>query len=393
MFSSRTRWGQTNRLTHLLAAKRRAGVPIVDLTETNPTAVGLTQAVDLPASLASNEALRYEPSARGLASARGAVAQDYARRGVAVDPDQIVLTASTSEAYAFLFKTLCDPGDSVLVPQPSYPLFEFLARLESVTVIPYPLRYGGGWQVDRGSLREALTPRCRAIVVVHPNNPTGSFIQRSEADELDSLCAARGLALISDEVFADYVFADGGAELPSLASFESAACFTLGGLSKSCGLPQLKLGWIAVHGPATLRAEALARLETVADTFLSVGTPVQLALPALLARLPELQAPIRERVCANRALLRQALPPDAPLSLLACEGGWSAVLRVPATLSEEQMVLRLLDEQALLVHPGYFFDFASEAFLVLSLLPAPAAFAEGVRRLRVAIEAWLTSAS
>jgi alanine-synthesizing transaminase len=258
-------------------------------------------------------------------------------------------------------------------------------------VVAYPLRYDSGWHIDIGALREAVTPRCRAIVLVHPNNPTGSFVSRDELRTLESLCATHDLALISDEVFADYVFADRRGRMGSLASVESTACFTLGGLSKSCGLPQLKLGWIGVHGPKRLRDEALERLETIADTYLSVGTPIQLAAPALLARLPELQAPIRERIETNRARLDRALGADSPVSVLAAEGGWSAVLRVPATLPEEQMVLRLLDEEALQVHPGYFFDFASEAFLVLSLLPTPRTFAEGVQRLSGAVERWSRS--
>jgi hypothetical protein len=389
MFSARTGWTRApNRLSALLDARRRSGAPLLDLTETNPTRAGLRAPADLLAPLADPAALAYDPEPFGPRAAREAVAADWRRRGVAVDPERILLTASTSEAYAFAFKLLCDPGDAVLVPRPSYPLFEYLAGLESVEVRSYPLRYDGQWHVDLAELAAAFTERTRAVVVVSPNNPTGSFVKTAEADAIRELAARRGVAVISDEVFADFPLRDDPGRAPTLFADGPALTLCLGGLSKSCGLPQLKLAWMAVGGPSPAREEARARLEVVADTYLSVSTPVQHAAPAVLARRPELQAPIRDRIRANlRVLQREAH--GAPVTVLDVEGGWSAVLHVPATRSEDEWVLALLEHDGVLVHPGYFFDFASEAYLVLSLLPPPAAFAEGVTRLvrRVAADA------
>lgn len=381
MFSKRTHWDlRPNRLTQVLDERRASGLPVLDLTESNPTAVGLLPPGELLAALADSGGRFYAPDPRGLPSAREAVARDFERRGVAMSADRLLLTASSSEAYGYLFKLLCDPGERVVVARPSYPLFDYLAALESVHVDRCELRWDGQWHLDFGSLERALTPRTRAVIVVHPNNPTGSYLGRAEAKRLHELCGRHGLALISDEVFADYALGRLPA-CPSLAQDGPALAFTLGGLSKSCGLPQLKLGWIAVTGPEALRRQALERLEIVADSYLSVATPVQRAAPALLERLPALQAPIQARVTENLARLAAALPPEAPASLLRPEGGWYAVLRVPATLPEEQRVLRLLERDGLLVHPGFFFDFAHEAYLVLSLLPEPERFADGVTRL------------
>ena len=382
MLSARTGWDLTaNRLSSLVAARRRAGTRLLDLTETNPTRVGIAYPPDLLAPLADPASLRYDPVPRGLDSAREAVAADYRRRGAPVDASRLILAASTSEAYAWLFKLLCDPGDAVLVPRPSYPLFEYLARLESVAALPYDLSYDGQWHLGPEAVREAVTPRTRAVVVVSPNNPTGSYLKRAEADALLSLAAERGLAVISDEVFADYAFGPDPRRVQTLAEDGPSLTFSLGGLSKSCGLPQLKLAWIAVTGPERWRAPARARLEVVADTYLSVSTPVQRAAPALLARLSELQPPIAERVRANREALRRRLGSGGPASVLDTEGGWSAVLQVPATESEEERVLRLLEEHDVLVHPGYFFDFPREAYLVLSLLPPRDVFDEAVGRI------------
>ncbi|HUL76738.1 MAG TPA: pyridoxal phosphate-dependent aminotransferase [Vicinamibacteria bacterium] len=379
MFSERTRWDlRPNRLAERLAAKRRAGARILDLTASNPTQVGLRYPDDLLLPLAGPKALLYEPAPFGLPAARAAVAADFARRGFAVPAERILLSTSTSEAYSFLFKLLCDPGDEVLVPSPGYPLFEFLAALESVEVRTYPLAHDGEWHLDVAALRAAAGPRTRAVVAVSPGNPTGAFLKLDERAALEALCAERSMALVSDEVFADFAFRDDPRRAASVARDGEALAFALGGLSKSCGLPQLKLAWTAVTGPAALRRDALARLEVVADTYLSVSTPVQAAAPALLARRDELQAPIRERVLANLGALRRALGPGSPATLLEPEGGWYAVLRIPATRSEEERVTRLLDGRDVLVHPGYFFDFPGEAYLVLSLLPPVAEFAEGV---------------
>lgn len=381
MFSERTRWDlRANRLAERLAERRAAGARVLDLTESNPTRAGLPCPADVLAGLARAEARRYEPSPFGLPAAREAVAADFARRGFPLDPGRIVLSASTSEAYAFLFKLLCDPGDEVLVPRPGYPLFDFLATLECVRARPYPLARDGEWHVDVAAVRDALGPRTRAVVVVSPHNPTGHCLKRDERVALEDLCAERGVALVSDEVFADYALRDDPRRAGSVARDGPALAFAMGGLSKSCGLPQLKLAWTAVTGPEPVRRDALARLEVVADTYLSVSTPVQVAAPALLARREELSDPIRGRVRANLDALRAAIGPASPATLLEPEGGWSAVLRVPATLAEEERVTRLLEERDVLVHPGYFFDFPREAFLVLSLLTPESDFAEGVAR-------------
>jgi aspartate/methionine/tyrosine aminotransferase len=382
MFSARTRWDlSTNRLSALLEAKRRSGARVLDLTESNPTRAGLSAPPDLLASLTRPASLVYEPAPFGLAGAREAVAADYARRGVVVPPDRILLTASTSEAYGFLFKLLCDPGDEVLVPRPGYPLFEYLAHLESVRAVPYESGHDGEWHLSPSSLAAAAGPRTRAIVVVSPNNPTGAFLKRDELLATTAFAAERGLALVADEVFADYAFAEDPRRAPSVAGDGPALAFALGGLSKSCALPQLKLAWCAIAGPLALRREAWARLEVVADTYLSASTPVQHAAPAILARREELQSPVRTRLAENLRGLRARLGPRSPASLLEPEGGWYAVLRVPTTLPDEERVVRLLEERDVLVHPGYFFDFPREAHLVLSLLPEPGVFAEGVGRI------------
>jgi len=382
MFSSRTRWDlRQNRLATLLEARRAAGAPMIDLTQSNPTRAGIAYPADLLRPLSDLSALRYEPEPFGLTAAREAVAADYRRRGAEVAADSILLTASSSEAYAFLFKLLCDPGEAVIVPRPSYPLFDYLAGLESVAVTRYPLRYDGEWHVDLPALARAVDARTRAIVVVNPNNPTGSYLKRDEAAALQEIAASHGAAVVSDEVFADYALRPDPRRVGCLAGDVPALTFCLGGLSKSCGLPQLKLGWVAVSGPRPLREEALSRLEVVAATYLSVATPVQRALPEILARALELQGPIAARVAGNLGILRRRAAPPSPVTLLEPEGGWYATLRVPATLPEEDRVARLLEDEGILVHPGYFFDFPHEAYVVVSLLPEPERFADAVDRM------------
>jgi alanine-synthesizing transaminase len=379
MFSSRTRWDRTeNRLARLLDARRRSGALVLDLTESNPTRAGMVPPPGILAPLATAEALLYDPVPRGSKAAREAIAADRRRHGHAAHADGIVLTASTSEAYSVAFKLLCDPGDAVLVPSPSYPLFDFLASLESVQVDRYSLRHDGAWHLDIASLEAAINEKTRAVVVVNPNNPTGSYLKLGEAEALLDLCAARGLAILADEVFAEYALAPDPERVTSLDGGDRALVLAFGGLSKSCGLPQLKLGWITVSGPALLRDEALARLEIVADTYLSVGTPVQIAAASILARSAELRAPIAARIARNLATLRTRVPRGSVASLLPPEGGWSAVLRIPATLREEDRVCGLLDHGGVLVHPGYFFDFESEAYVVLSLLTPEATFDRGL---------------
>src|SRR5687768_3054750 len=351
MFSKRTAWDRALNPLAWAAAEARAAGPLLDLTETNPTAVGLRAPDDILALLGDAGSAVYRPEAAGWAPAREAVAAEYGRHGVAISPEQVTLTASTSEAYAHLFKLLCDPGDAVLVPRPSYPLFQFLADLESTAVEPYPVTYDGTWHLRPSDIAAAVTPRTRAVVVVSPNNPTGAYIKREEWHALSDFCARRDLAVISDEVFADYPLRADPARLATLAGPGPALTLCLGGLSKSCALPQLKLGWIAVSGPAAARDEALARLELVADTFLSVGTPVQRAAPAILARAEALQQPIRARTAANLSELRRALAGSAA-SVLDVEGGWSAIVQVPSTRSEEEWALLLLERDRVLVHPG-----------------------------------------
>jgi len=381
MFSSRFHWDLgTNRLTRFREEKRRAGVAVLDLTESNPTRAGLEYPREIVDALADPRALLYDPQPEGVLEARGAVCRYYAEAGCAVSPERVLLTASTSEAYAFLFKLLADPGDEVLVPRPSYPLFEFLATMESLRVVQYPLVYHGGWSIDCDALAAAVTARTRAVVVVNPNNPTGSFLKRAEFEWLVDLCRARGLAIISDEVFADYAFAPDAQRVRTVAGVEDVLAFAMSGLSKIAGLPQMKLGWIVVAGPAAARAEAWQKLEFIADTYLSVSTPVQCAAPRLLELGRDVRAQIASRVCDNLEFLRGAASGESACRVLSVEGGWYATLQVPRIRREEEWALELLAEGNVLVQPGFFFDFESEAFLVLSLLTEPAIFREGCAR-------------
>ncbi len=377
MFSGRLDWeARPNALTCLLADKHRRGEPILDLTESNPTHAGIVYpSAEIAASFADERAVLYEPMATGLLSAREAVVEYYAGRGIEVDAARVLLTASTSEAYAFLFKLLADPGDEVLVPRPSYPLFEYLARLESVRVRHYPLFYDHGWHVDIAALEACVNERTRAVVVVNPNNPTGSYLKREELHRLVAICASRGLAIISDEVFSDYALRDDADRATTVAGLRDVPAFALSGLSKIAGLPQMKLGWMLVNDDP-----ALERLELIADTYLSVGTPVQLALPRLLALHGGVQSQINARTRENLAWLTGALASAPSIRLLDVEGGWYVILQVPRIRSEEEWVLRLLRDCGVLVQPGFFYDFEQEAYLVVSLLTAPDVFREGVQR-------------
>jgi aspartate/methionine/tyrosine aminotransferase len=381
MFSTRTPSDLApNRLTRAELAVRARGVRVIDLTETNPTRVGLAYPDRALAALAAPEGLSYDPHPFGLPSARERVAEEIGGGGSPVDPSRVILTASTSEAYAYLFKLLCNPGDEVLVPVPSYPLFEHLTRLELVAVRSYPLDFHGTWSIDTHAVESAVTPRTRAVLVVSPNNPTGSVITGRDLAPLARLCASRELALIGDEVFSDYLI-DPRPDRARVLDQNEALTFSLGGLSKSAGLPQMKLGWIVAGGPPAIVEAALARLEIVCDTFLSVATPVQRAVGALLSAGREIRAQIAERVTGNLRELQTLAARHPACSVLRVEGGWSAVIRVPATGGEESLVLDLLERDHVLAHPGYFFDFPHEAFVVVSLLPAPADFSEGVARL------------
>jgi alanine-synthesizing transaminase len=367
-------------------ALRSRGRPYDDLTESNPTRVGLSPSLEGLRNVLEGPGLEsYVPDPRGLPTAREAISKYYRDRDAKVDPGRIVLTASTSEAYGYLFKLLCDPGDCVLVPAPSYPLFEYLTDLETVRRAVYPLDPESRWGVGRSAIEKGLAQGARALLTVHPNNPTGSFLTRDELGWLDAVLGSAGAALICDEVFLDYAFdSDRSRAGVAAAAARNTLTFSLGGLSKSCGLPQLKLAWIAAGGPAALVEAALQRLELIADTYLSVSTPVQRVLPLLLPMSAPVVEKIRARVQSNLVCLDGALA-NLPASLgvhrLPLEGGWYATLRVPAVQSEESLVLGLLESQDVLVQPGFFYDFPSEAFLVVSLIAETAKFRRAAVRL------------
>lgn len=370
---------EPNALSRAIDAKRRRGVAVADLTESNPTRVGLQYPPALLASLAHPQGLVYDPQPLGLWSARAAVAADFRRRGIVISADRVAITASTSEAYALLFKLFCDAGDAILVPRPSYPLFEHLARLESVTAVPYDLEYHGAWRIDLDSVRRAAGPRVKALLIVSPNNPTGSFLHRDDLAALSDLAATHGWPIVGDEVFADYPL-DPAPQATHVMAASDVLTLSLGGLSKSAGLPQLKLGWIGFGGPAARVDAALAAFEIIADTYLSVSTPVQVAAPSLIEQGALVRAQILARVQQNLAALRTLAAGYPAIDLLPVEGGWSAVLQVPAVRSEDALALELLDQDDVLVHPGYFFDFPREAYVVLSLLPAAPVFEPAVTR-------------
>jgi aspartate/methionine/tyrosine aminotransferase len=386
-FARRTSWNlTTNRYTEALAAHRRAGREVLDLTASNPTTIGLCYREDkLLKALVHGEALTYNPEPQGLRAAREAVSTYYAAHGSQVSPDNLILTTSTSEAYSFLFRLLCDPGDTVLVPAPSYPLFDFLADLHDVKLEPYELVYDHGWQIDFHSAQAAIeratstASRCRAVLAVHPNNPTGSFVKPREAEELNRICAANDMAIVADEVFLDYSI---GKDPPLTFSSNSAVLtFTLSGLSKISGLPQMKIAWIAANGPQPLLSDAMSRLEVIADTYLSMNAPVQWAVPVMLEERHDIQRQLQQRIIANVALLDFELASQELCRRLEVEGGWYAVLRVPVVGSDEDLAIALLRETGVLVQPGHFYDFASDGYLVISLITPGDEFAEGIRRL------------
>jgi aspartate/methionine/tyrosine aminotransferase len=371
-----------NRLTSTLRTLRAENRPVIDLTESNPTRAGFRYPADLLAPLGDTRALRYDPQPLGAIDARRAVAADYARQGIEVSPDRIALTASTSDAYSLLFKLLANADDEVLVPRPSYPLFDHLTRLDLVTPASYALEYHGVWSVDIASVERAISDRTRAMLVVSPNNPTGSFLSAGELEQLARLCASRQIAIISDEVFADYELEPGArAAAGRPLSREDVLSFTLGGLSKSIGLPQVKLAWIAVGGPPHLAAAAIERLELMCDTYLTVATPVQVAASNMLSRGAAVRAQIANRVVANYRQLHAAVAAVPSCRVLHAGGGWYAVLHVPSLATEEELVVTLLTAEGVLAHPGYFFDFPRESFLIVSLLPEPSVFADGTARL------------
>jgi aspartate/methionine/tyrosine aminotransferase len=381
MFAHRTNWNlSANRLSDALLQQRKSGSALIDLTASNPTEAGLafddaaiSRALSHPGNLA------YMPEPFGLLAAREAVAAYYAARGERIRVQDTILTTSTSEAYSFLFRLLCNPGDEVLVPSPSYPLFEFLASIQDVNLARYPLLYDHGWQIDFHALEKAITSRTRAILVVNPNNPTGHFAKANEVAGLNELCANREIALIADEVFLDFCF------LPqpqrSFVSNGTLLTFTLSGLSKIAGLPQMKAAWLVASGPENQKEQALARLEVIADTYLSVSTPIQLALPTFLELRHGFQRQLVSRVRANLRQLDSQLAQNKICSRLEVEGGWNAVLRVPSVQPTGDLAVELLTKKHVLVHPGHFYDFDREGFSVVSLIVPEADFAEGIGRL------------
>lgn len=370
---------QLNAVARALDAKRRGGVPLLDLTETNPTRAGFDYPNNLLEPLAHPRALDYDPQPLGLWPARAAVAADFRRRGMVISADRVALTSSTSEAYALLFKLLCNAGDAVLVPQPSYPLFEHLTQLESVVAVPYALDYHDGWRIDLDSIQQAATDRVRAMLLVSPNNPTGSFLHRDDLSAIAAIAATRGWAIIGDEVFADYPL-DPAPNAAAVLPGAELLTFSLGGLSKSAGLPQLKLGWIGFGGPTDIVDRTIAAYEVMADAYLSVSTPVQAAAAELIEHGAVIRAQILSRLRRNLDALRSLAAEHPSVEVLKVEGGWSAVLKVPQLRSDEALVLELLEEDDVLVHPGYFFDFAREAFVVVSLLVEPMAFDRAIGR-------------
>jgi alanine-synthesizing transaminase len=379
MFADRTKWDLTpNRLSEALAQQRAVGKPVVDLVASNPTECGFAyDGQTILDALRNPEALRYDPAPRGLVSARQAVCDYYAEHGAAVGVDDIILTTSTSEAYSYVFRLLCNPGDEVLIPAPSYPLFDFLADIQDVRLVRYPLIYDQGWQIDFHALEQAITPRTRAIIVVHPNNPTGHYTERAEAEKLKAICTTRKLALIVDEVFLDFSLS---VEPPSsFAGNQGVLTFTMSGVSKTCGLPQMKAAWVLTSGPPELKREALVRLELIADAYLSLNAPVQLALPSFLSQRQQFQEQLMSRVRGNLAELDRQLASQKVCSRLEVEGGWYAIVGVPTTRSDEDLTLSLLNDSGVYVHPGHFYDFPRDGFLVVSLICTKSDFSTGLR--------------
>ena len=385
MFARRTQWKlAANRYSTALNRARARGAQLLDLTASNPTCCGFNfDSQAILGSLSNTESLEYDPQPQGLLSARQAVTEYYnksklARAEDSIAAEQVFLTTSTSEAYSYLFRLLCDAGDEVLVPRPSYPLFEFLADIQDVQLRPYELFYDDGWHIDLGGVAKAASHSSRAALVVNPNNPTGSFVHLQELGELESLCREREMALIADEVFLDYEV-ERNADFSAAFSHECLA-FTLSGLSKISCLPQMKLAWIVVNGPEKLRDEARARLEIIADTYLSVNAPIQYALPQLLAQKDETQQQLSSRIRINLRSLDERLKQVPSVQRLLVEGGWYAVLRLPAKQSDEDLAIELIEREGVIMHPGHFYDFPQDGYLVVSLITPAEEFSEGISR-------------
>jgi alanine-synthesizing transaminase len=381
LFADRANWNlEPNRLSEALARHRVAGKPLIDLTASNPTECGFTYDRErILSALADPQSLSYEPEPKGLLAAREVIVGYYADRGDHDAASDMLLTTSTSEAYSFVFRILCNPGDEVLIPTPSYPLFDLLADIQDVRLVRYPLIYDHGWQIAFHALEAALTPRTRAIIVVHPNNPTGHFVKPDERSGLNRICAGRQLAMIADEVFLDFALSS-KRHLSWVANSE-VLTFTMSGLSKMCGLPQMKAAWLAASGPKDLKTRALERLEVIADTYLSMNAPIQHAIPEFLQQRHEFQRQLMSRVRGNLAELDRQLATQKACSRLEIEGGWYAVLRVPATRTDEEVALDLLEKEGVYVHPGHFYDFPADGYLIVSLIGSEQEFGEGIKRL------------
>ncbi len=386
-FSTRTAWETTESdLARALRERQQAGLALIDLTVSNPTHCGFAyDAAAILSALSAPEALEYEPNPRGMPMAREAVCRYYREHGAEVGPEQVFLTTSTSEAYSYVFRLLCDAGDEVLIAQPSYPLFDFLAALDDVRLVPYSLFYDYGWHLDVEDVCRRMTARTRAIVLVHPNNPTGHFTKLHERRQLEEVCVEHGLALIVDEVFLDYPLADAGGQSFAVGP-HSALTFVLSGMSKIAGLPQMKAAWIAASGPQQELVEALVRLEVIADTFLSMNAPVQCALPHWMQLRHGIQRHISERTTGNLRVLDELLAKQRMVSRLDVDAGWYVVLRVPATRRDEEFAMELVRERGVSVHPGSFFGFEEAGYLVVSLLTPPVEFRAGVVKILRAFE-------
>jgi alanine-synthesizing transaminase len=383
MFSTRADWDLLpSPLFSLLQLRRARGEDVLDLTESNPTKCGFEYAApDLVTSEALQKSVLYEPDPKGLPAARQAIAEWYQRRNIAVDPERIILTSSTSEAYSFLFKLLCNVGDIVAVPQPSYPLFEYLGRLQDVLTRGYHLVYDGEWRVDIPPLDDLLSSNAGALILVHPNNPTGSFLKKDEQDCILSSAQTQKVPVIVDEVFGAFPFAEDERRAGSFAGTNSTLTFTVNGLSKILGLPQLKLAWIVVSGPADECDNAVQRLEVIADTYLSVGTIAQQSLPHLLNDPEEMTEKILARTRSNYEFLKTVCAAGSSATLFRCEGGWNAILRLPASRSDDEWASMFLQKCGVVTHPGHLFDLGPKSCIILSLLPRPMVFSEGIKRI------------
>ncbi len=386
-FARRTDWKLTpnHLMSHLELIKKDDNV--LDLTQSNPTQCGFQYPRDnILSPLADFRNMHYDPAAYGSLEAREAICGYYQNKGNMVDPQRIVLTASTSEAYSFLFRLLVNTGERVLIPAPSYPLFEFLLRLNDVHLDTYPLVYDKGWRIDLNILKNIICSDTRVIVLVNPNNPTGSFVKREELEAINKMCCDKNVSLICDEVFFDYSFEENNKQSTTLVGNIENLTFVLGGLSKSLALPQMKLSWLVINGPQEIVKSSLERLEIIADTYLSVNTPSQNSMPQWLSLQSIIQQEVMVRLKSNKEFLKDCLSSEENSQYLRTEGGWYAIFKLPSRRSEEAWVLDFLQKDRVFVHPGYFFDFPDEPYIILSLLPPPIVFQRGVRRILARVQ-------